>query len=214
MFGSIFNPENHFWQMLDHLADLLILSLLWLFFSLPVVTMGAAAAALYDAVARCVRGREPMPLRRFWQTFRRELPCAALVTLVWGALLLLLANAVVMIGAAAAAGNAAAPFVLFFCLVLLILPVGAACWMFPLLSRFTFRPVDLMLTSLRLALGRLPRTLGLVLILAVSIFLIRLLLFPVILLPGIAAWLFAALLEPVFHQYQDSLQNPTEETVD
>lgn len=213
MFGSIFNPENHFWQMLDHLADLLILSLLWLFFSLPVVTVGAATTALYDAVARCVRGRESMPWRRFWQTFRRELPGAALVTLIWGALLLLLFNAVAMIGAAAAAGSSAAPFVLVFCLVLLILPVGAACWMFPLLSRFTFRPVELMLTALRFAFGRLPRTLGLVLILTVSVFLVRVLLFPVILLPGLAAWLFAALLEPVFRQYQDNPQNPAEEEV-
>ena len=76
MFGSIFNPENSFWQALDHLADLLILSLLWLVCSLPLVTVGASTAALYDAMARCVRGGEPMPWRRFWQTFRRELPGA------------------------------------------------------------------------------------------------------------------------------------------
>lgn len=214
MFGSIFNPENKFWQTLDHLADLLILSLLWLLCSLPLVTAGAATTALYDAAAHCLHGPEPMPWKRFVQTFRRELLPASLVTVVWGAVLLMLVYALQMTAAAASAGTSAAWAALIFCLVVMILPVGAACWMFPLLSRFTFRPVDLMLTSLRLALGRLPRTLGLVLILAVSIFLIRLLLFPVILLPGIAAWLFAALLEPVFHQYQDSLQNPTEETVD
>ena len=34
-----------------------------------------------------------MPWRRFWQTFKRELPCACIVTLAWGALLMLLANA-------------------------------------------------------------------------------------------------------------------------
>ncbi len=61
MFGSIFNPENKFWQTLDHLADLLILSLLWLLCSLPLVTAGAATTALYDAAAHCLRGPEPMP---------------------------------------------------------------------------------------------------------------------------------------------------------
>ena len=86
MSSGIFNPQNRFWQTLDHFADLLILSLLWLVCSLPLVTAGAACAALYDAVARCVRGAEPLPWKRFWQTIRRELPCAAAVTVAWGAL--------------------------------------------------------------------------------------------------------------------------------
>lgn len=210
MFGSIFNPENKFWQGLDHLADLLILSLMWLVFSLPVLTAGAACAALYDAVARCVRGPEPMPWRRFWRTFRRELPGAAVVTLVWGALLVLLANALALIAAAAASGASAAAVVLIFCLVLMILPVGTACWMFPLLSRFSFRPVELMLTSLRLAVGYLPRTVGLVLILAVSVLLVWVLLFPVVILPGAAAWLFGLLLEPVFRRYESGPDRPAE----
>ena len=98
MSSGIFNPQNRFWQTLDHFADLLILSLLWLVCSLPLVTAGAACAALYDAVARCVRGAEPLPWKRFWQTFRRELPCAAAVTVAWGALLWLLAWALRLSG--------------------------------------------------------------------------------------------------------------------
>ena len=202
MFGSIFNPENHLWQTVDHLADLLILSLMWLLFSLPVLTAGAASAALYDAVAHCVRGSEPLPWRRFWQTFRRELPGAAAVTLAWGALLVLLANALALMAAAAAAGTSWAVTVLLFCLVLMVLPVGAACWMFPLLSRFSFRPVELMLTSLRLALGYLPRTIALVVILAAAVALEWVLLFPIVLLPGVVAWLFGLVIEPVFRRYQ------------
>lgn len=210
MSSGIFNPQNRFWRTLDHFADLLILSLLWLFFSLPLVTVGAATTALYDAVAHCVRGTEPLPWKRFWQTFRKELPCAAIVTVAWGALLGLLVWALELIWAAAAAGSAAAPLVLVFCLVLMILPVGAACWMFPLLSRFTFRPVGLMMTALRLAVGCLPRTVACVLIAAVSAVLVWMLLAPVVILPGVAAWLFAALMEPVFCRYQPEGTGPEE----
>ena len=210
MSSGIFNPQNRFWRTLDHFADLLILSLLWLLCSLPLVTAGAATAALYDAVARCVRGAEPLPWKRFWHTFRRELPCAAIVTVAWGALLGLLVWALELIWAAAAAGSAAAPLVLVFCLVLMILPVGAAYWMFPLLSRFTFRPVGLMMTALRLAVGCLPRTVALVLIALVSAALVWVLLFPVVILPGVAAWLFAVLMEPVFRRYQPEGTGPEE----
>ena len=210
MFGNLFNPQNSFWQTIDRLSDLLILSLLWLICSLPLVTVGAASTALYDTAAHCFRGQEPMPWRRFFHTFRRELPCAAIVTVAWGALLGLLVWALELIWAAAAAGSAAAPLVLVFCLVLMILPVGAACWMFPLLSRFTFRPVGLMMTALRLAVGCLPRTVALVLIALVSAALVWVLLFPVVILPGAAAWLFAVLMEPVFRRYQPEGTGPEE----
>lgn len=202
MFGSIFNPQNRFWQTLDHISDLLILSLLWLLCSLPLVTAGAATAALYDAAAHCLRGSEPMPWRRFFHTFRRELPCGCIVTVIWGLLLVLLVNALELIAAAASAGASAAWVVLIFCLVLMILPAGAACWMFPLLSRFAFHPIPLILTALRLAVGYLPRTVGLLLTVGISALLVRVLLIPIVILPGLAAWLFTFLLEPVFHRYQ------------
>lgn len=211
MFGSLFNPQNKFWQSLDHLADLLILSLLWLVCSLPLVTAGAATAALYDAAAHCLRGPEPMPWKRFFHTFRRELPCAFVVTVVWGIVLLLLVNALELIAAAAFAGAAAAWVILLFCLVLMILPVGAACWMFPLLSRFSFHPVQLMLTALRLAVGYLPRTIGLILITAAAAALVWVLLIPIVILPGAAAWLFTFLLEPVFLRYQSPTSEEPEE---
>ena len=58
MFGNLFNPQNSFWQTIDRLSDLLILSLLWLICSLPLVTVGAASTALYDTAAHCFRGQE------------------------------------------------------------------------------------------------------------------------------------------------------------
>ena len=88
--NQIFNPENFFWKCFDKMADVLGLSLLWLLCSLPVVTAGPACAALYDAAARCVRGGEPGPYRRFFRTFRREFKSAALCWLAWGSALLLL----------------------------------------------------------------------------------------------------------------------------
>ena len=132
---------------------------------------------------------------------------------------MLLANALLLIRTAVTAGAPGAVAVLLFCLVLMILPVGAACWMFPLLSRFDFRPVGLMLTALRLTVGCLPRTLGLVAVLLVSALLVRTLLIPIVLVPGVAAWLFAALLEPVFRRYQapseeDDPEDPDEDAPD
>ena len=59
--NQIFNPENFFWKCFDKMADVVGLSLLWFMCSLPVVTIGPAWAALYDAAAGCVRGGEGAP---------------------------------------------------------------------------------------------------------------------------------------------------------
>ena len=74
--------------MISKFADILLLSALWLICSIPLVTLGAATAALYDAAVKCVRGGEQASWRRFLRTFWQELVTATIVTVIWGAALL------------------------------------------------------------------------------------------------------------------------------
>ena len=60
------------------LTDVLALSLLWTFLSLPLFTLGAATTALYDSVAHCVRGGEAPPYARFFRAFKAEFKLSAL----------------------------------------------------------------------------------------------------------------------------------------
>ena len=46
-----FDPENAVWRPLGFLGDIVTLSLLWALCSLPVVTIGSASCALYDAAS-------------------------------------------------------------------------------------------------------------------------------------------------------------------
>ena len=56
--GRMFDPQNSFWRFFGLVPDVLILSLMWVLFSLPVVTIGASTTALYDAVAHGIRFKE------------------------------------------------------------------------------------------------------------------------------------------------------------
>lgn len=64
-----------------------VLSLLWVVFSLPVVTLGGATAALYDAVVHGFRRHESDYLYRFFTTFRAEWKHGILPTLLCGAVI-------------------------------------------------------------------------------------------------------------------------------
>lgn len=53
----------------ERVAECLVLSLLWLLFSLPLVTMGAATAALHTTTWKILHNQESGMLRTFWCAF-------------------------------------------------------------------------------------------------------------------------------------------------
>lgn len=86
----IFSYDSKFSQIMLKLSYGCYLNLLWFVCSLPVFTLGAATAALYDVTLRMARGEEPGLTRRFFQAFRenfRQATTLWLILLGVGALL-------------------------------------------------------------------------------------------------------------------------------
>lgn len=201
MKNSLFNSENWIWQPFGLVADFLILSCLWLIFSIPMVTVGAASAAMYDCCARCIKDGDRALFSRFFRTFRRELLKSIPSTLLWAAILGLLFF-LIRSFTGSAAGTDINLVLAYAMVVFLAVAVGTASWVFPLLSRFTFDFASLNMTAIRLALAHLPRTMALGAVNIAAGWLCLRLLMPVMVAPGIAALLSAYLLEPVFKPYE------------
>ena len=201
MKNSLFNSENWIWQPFGLVADFLILSCLWLLCSIPVLTVGAASAAMYDCCARCIKDGDRALFSRFFRTFRRELLKSIPSTLLWAAILGLLFF-LIRSFTGSAAGTDINLVLAYAMVVFLAVAVGIASWVFPLLSRFTFDFASLNMTAIRLALAHLPRTMALGAVNIAAGWLCLRLLMPVMVAPGIAALLSAYLLEPVFKPYE------------
>lgn len=201
MKNSLFNSENWLWQPFSAVADVLILSCLWLVCSIPILTAGAATTALYDCCARCVRGGEREMFSRFFRTFRRELGQGSVSFLLW---------AVVLSGGwnlvrgftANAQGTDVNVALAYAMAALLALLLGICAWVFPLLSRFTFSFSGLQITALKLAFAHLPRTVALMAVMLGAGWLCLRLLLPVMVVPAIAGILATFILEPVFQSYE------------
>ena len=200
---SFFNPENDLWHMLGLFGDLVVLSLLWTLCSAPLLTAGAATAALYDAVVADFRLKKTDYIPRFFTCLRRELKNALLPMLLWGLLLFALFFLYGLFTAGLSGG--AGLMLSAGLLVLLLIPLGMFCWVFPMLSRFTLDFRTLNANALRLALGHLPRTL---LIAAAAfgagVLTLRLALLPLFILPAVLALFWSWLMEPVFRRYEDA----------
>lgn len=194
-----FNADNFFWKCFDKLADVLILSLLWFICSLPVVTAGAASTALYDAAVHTVRRNEPDLLRRFFRTFRREFKTATLVWLIWGGALFLAAAGYNMLAAAAQGAGPLVAAAMFY-YVLMVLPAGMLCWLFPLLSRYEFGFAGLNRAAAQFWLRCLPSTAAMAVLLALGVGLTLQLLFPVCFAPCLVALAHSFFAERAFRK--------------
>lgn len=198
--SGLFDPENRFWRWVDRVADVLVLSLLWTVCSAPVVTVGAASTALYDAAVHGVRGGERTPYSRFFRTFRREFKTATLSWLLWGgALAALLAGHFALVRAAQ--GSEVVLTLAMACLVLAAVPAGALCWLFPLLSRFQYDLSGLSRTALQFWFAHLPSTLAMAALLALCVDWTLQLVFPLCCLPCLLALAHSLFAERAFQKH-------------
>lgn len=201
MLNQIFNPENLFFRGCAKLADVVGLSVLWIFCCLPVITIGPATAALYYCVVKCLRRGEGDTYKNFFRCFRDNFRVGALSTLACLPVVLFMSWAYVGLLDMARAGDRVAMvlFVAFWVLCLVVM--GIMLYLFPVLSRFTFGVGALIAAAGKLALRHLPSTVVVVLLnLQIALACVRYW-FPVVFLPALGALLSSLFLERIFKKY-------------
>lgn len=192
------DPTNSFWRGLTRVMDLIGLTLCWILCSLPVVTVCASTTALYDAVYHGVRLGESGDYVRFFRTFRRELKTGILIALPAAAITLLYLALFFMSYSMAVAGDKAAGVAVYAYQWVFCIPL--AVWLFAcaMLSRFEFKPVQLLTTAGKLVFAHLPS--ALLLTVMVVLFAKVAVWWPIsfFVLPGFAAFLASYLMERIF----------------
>lgn len=78
---DLLNPDSKFSQIMGEIFDYLKLGFLFLLFSLPIVTAGAAATAAMFVGMKIVRGESPKLWKPFWESFRQNFRQATIATL-------------------------------------------------------------------------------------------------------------------------------------
>lgn len=201
MWNRIFDMDNPVMRALGGICDLLVLNLLAVLCSLPVVTAGAAFAALFDVLLRIVRNEDTGVVRGFLRALRGNLKKGSVLGLVF-----LLAFAVLYVDYHLAA--ALAPM-LRVPVVAAALIVGAvALYAFALLARYENTLTQTVKNAATLSVAYFPRTLGL-LVFTVALWLLCLQFFtialPVLLMFGLSlpAYIGALLFDPIFQKLEN-----------
>ena len=200
MFRNLLNPENGLMITLAQIADCFFLSLFFFLGCFPLVTAGAAACGLYDAVRRCFREHEPRPWKRFWDTFLRDLKASILPSLLLLAAVWFGVKGMVGLWNGAVAGAVSWP-VFSGVGFLAVTAAGVLSVLFPMLSRFDNPLPVLLKNAVLLSLGNMPRTIGLGILNTLTAWLCARWIFPLLFLPAVSALISTYLLEPMFRPY-------------
>lgn len=208
MFQKLLNPENPLMITMTQVTDCIFLSLFWLLGCIPVLTMGASFAALYDAAFRGYRQGEKHTWHRFFRVFRRNLKPGLLPSVVFAGVFWAAARGMIFLWNGAVLGQL--PWMLFSAgAVVGILLLGILSVLFPMLSRFENSFLGLLKNTVFLSLSKLPFTLALGAINAVGLYLCLRFIFPIFFLPALLALIDSLLIEPMFKPYL----TPTESAV-
>ena len=87
---NIFDPDSRFSQIMSAVFDYLKLGFLFLIFSIPVITAGAAATGVMFVGMKIARGEAPKLWEPFWKSFRQNFRQATIATLALIALFAIL----------------------------------------------------------------------------------------------------------------------------
>ena len=198
---EIFNSDSRLMRALSKLFDIGYLSIVFIIFCIPVVTMGAALTSLYYTTVKVIRRDRGYVFQEFWHSFKSNFRQATILWVIELVVLVLLAyNLMVVTG-----------FVSGIYLAMAILLVAVYCYAFPILSRFVLKNTDIIKMSIILVIKHIYFTVPFVAIIVLSAAALVLLIpyAPIvpILLPGLAALLYSFMMEIVMKKYMPKAED-------
>ncbi|MFV0518899.1 MAG: YesL family protein [Lachnospirales bacterium] len=158
------NYDGPLFAFLSKVADIIILSLLWLLCSLPIFTIGASTTACYYVFTKAVTGKSYYVVKDFFLQFKVNFIKATIIQLI---LFLVISISGLSIYSSYLLGL----FDKYYGIVLIVIQIFfmfeiiiVTIYAFPVLSRFELKVIETFKTALALGNGHLLSTVELILL--------------------------------------------------
>ena len=170
---NLLNLESPLMQMLTRIGDLILLNVLFLICCIPVITAGASIAALHKMTQEIVYETDSSTDKGFFRAFRANFKQA---TAVWLVVCVVTASLICdyLLIITFFSGSEAVKWMLILLAVLAVLVVCVAAYMFPLLVRYENKLRNHLTNAVILAIIKLPRTLGMLALIAMPLIILTL----------------------------------------
>lgn len=207
--GKLFSYDGGIIGFLNKVVDCVFLSVLWIIFSIPLVTMGAATSALYYTAYKVIRYDRSHVLKEFWRAFISNFKKATVVGIALLVFFTVIIQNVYLYAGGFFEGLISKPF-LIFNVVFGGVVLMWALHVFPFLSRFENKLKRSLMNCVYFSIRHFVTTVFLLVLLIVAM--IVLFLFPVavVIVPALYMLLASFLLEPIYRRYMSEEDLRTE----
>ena len=198
-------------KFLSRLVDMAVLNLMTIAFMIPVVTAGASITAMNNVLIHLVRKDETYVWKMFLTSFKQNLKQGIGLGILFTAIFAVAGLELMMLHSIDA--KSSTMFMIIITVIsLCVFAVGI--YTFALLSRFENTVRGTLVNAVSLALGHIPRTLGMLAIWAAWAALLWLLhgIYLLVLLYGltIPGYLCAMIYDPIFRQLESNEESAAE----
>lgn len=151
---DLFHMEGPIFSFLDKVGQMILLSAVWMIGCLPVMTLAPSTTALYYAVIKSIRHNQGDALQEFWRSYRANLRRGIPITII----ALAVAGMLVWNIRLLTTQPQGSSFLLWGSVILLLLLMGMAVYICPILSRFSMKASAACRLAFVMALRFLPMT--------------------------------------------------------
>lgn len=151
----IFNMDNKFFTFMGHVADLVILNLLFMVCCIPIVTIGPAITALYYVTLKMARGEESYIVRPFFKSFKENLKQGIIIWLIVFAMIAILVIDFLIMSETSGQVYTIVKYGLG---IIALVFAMVALYVFPLLAKFDNTIKGTFRNALLMSIRHLPKT--------------------------------------------------------
>ena len=200
MLKKIFGIDSSFTDIMGKLADLVLLSVLWLLCCLPAVTFATSTSALYYTTMKCIRRERGTIGKEFFGFFKSNWKTGIGVSLCYFVLGALVVSNIRAVGQMEA-GSGLYVFYRVESLWVGLLFVFLSIYLFPVFSRFEYGVIEAVKMSLLLSVRHIVRSVVMAVLFGGVVFAV--LRFPaaVLILPALWMLILSYLMEKIFVKY-------------
>ena len=159
--------DGRIFRFATKVSNLFLLNILWLIFSIPIITMGAATSALYYVTLKMVKNEEGYIVKSFWNAFRENLKQGIIIELV------LLVGGVILLGDIWYFLHLGNIFGYIFAAIFsigLTIYVLTLIFIFPLLAKYSNTVFGTLKNAVLMSLTHLPSSIALAVLLIIMLY--------------------------------------------
>lgn len=205
---SFFSSETLFARIMNKIGEMILLSILWIVFSLPIITIGASTTAAYYTAAKVLRHDTGYEFRMFLKSFRLNFKQTIGINLIFVVIVaFLIFNFIFTHGEIEEIDF----YLRMIYIGISLFILGYYIYLYPVLSRFTLGTGKLLIMGMQMMFRHFPTTLALVSLCILTIVGIYFMPWAALVFPGVYMYVKTFLMERVMRKYMPKPEEGSEE---